>query len=121
MGFGDNPRRPKSSTPRGKLDIFSKRPKGGRGIDWRDVDHVLLKAAIAQATINGATLSFTPAGGGAGIMVKVWKDNDGASEFAGNCGEVNELLLLLIENLASPAEDWRAIYADRQKPDMAAD
>lgn len=121
MGFGDNPRRPKTSTPRGKLDIFSKRPKGGRGIDWRDVDHVLLKAAIGTATTSGATLSFTPAAGGAGIMVKVWKDNDGASEFAGNFTEVNELLLLLIENLGSTSEDWRAIYTDRAVPDLAAD
>lgn len=102
MTFKDSGRRNGGQSRKmGKLAVFNERQKRSHGIVWREIDDLKLRAAIGIATGAGATLSFTRANGGAGVMVKLYKGDDAASEFAGSASELNELLDLIIDQWAS--------------------
>lgn len=95
-----------------EMDIFKARSQRSHGIRWRDVDYTKLAAAIGIATAARATLSFSPASGGVGVMVKLYQGDTSASEFAGSAAELEELLTLIIDRWES---DEHGLVADFKK------
>jgi len=101
--FGQNRR----MGPRERSELFTARKLRSQLFAWTDVNVVDLLTALSLALENKATLSFAPATGGAGIVLKLWQGRIADDEFAGSPEELNELLALLIEGFASSSEDPR--------------
>lgn len=120
MTFKDGGRRPVGKKQR--LTIFDSRQQKTVGVNWKELDGLEMRAALSVACSKGVTLSFTPAAGGAGIMVKVYQGDYAASEFAGSIEEVNELLSLIVNTYQSQSEDVRMSLAlPGEIPAIAAD
>lgn len=120
MSFKDSARR--GMAKKQQLLIFAGRTQRNDGINWRELNTVDLKAALAVAGQKGVTISFTPAAGGAGVMVKVYQGEYAASEFAGNIEGVNELLGIIVDTYQSTSEDARlAMGGSGQIRENAAD
>lgn len=109
MTFKDGPRR--SGAKKQRLTIFDSRRNKTHGVNWAQLNDHEMRTALSCAIASGVTLSFTPAAGGAGVMVKVYQGDYAASEFAGSIEEVNELLTLIVETYQSKSEDARMVNA----------
>jgi len=103
--FGQNRR----MGPRERSELFTARKLRSPLFCWTDVNVVDLLTAFTLAHESKATLSFAPAAGGNGVVLKLWQGKIADDEFAGSPEELNELLSLLIEGFASSSEDPRAV------------
>ena len=110
MTFKDGGRRSGGAKQRQRLTLFDSRNTKPKGVVWPDVDSVELRGALAAALSMGATVSFSPAAGGAGAMVKIYQGDYQASEFAADASQLNELLAIVLDNYQSGAEDIRATF-----------
>lgn len=120
MTYKDSGRRGPAKKQR--LTLFDGRTKKSQGIDWRGLDDLEMRSALAVAMSRAVTISFTPAAGGAGILVKVYQGDYAASEFADSIEAVNELLSLITDTYQSPSEDVRlALQRGNQDQSLAAD
>lgn len=82
-----------------------KRRKETSGVDWREVDITLLRAALHAIVSSDCAVMFAQARGGEGVMVKIYDEGAPASEFAANATEMDELLESLVHAFSSKAED----------------
>lgn len=118
MTFKDGGRR--KPAQRQQLTIFAAREKKPTGVNWRKLDSVEIRAALSVAVAKGVTISFTPAAGGAGVMVKVYQGEFGASEFADSIEAVNELLAMIVDTYQSSSEDVRLAMGGKARIEEAA-
>jgi len=107
---GRNPKIQRNQSPRERSELFVRRRNRQELLNWKDVNDLTLRTALACAGQAGATLSFAPALGGIGVTVRVYKGDHADSEYAGNAEELNELLELIIEGYASTSEDPYQVY-----------
>lgn len=91
------------------LGLFAKREQKPISMNWKKVSPLALRAALAMALANKATLSFAPGTGGVGCTVRIYKGDNADVEFAENPDQLVELLALVAEGFATEAEDvWQA-------------
>ena len=84
--------------------------KRERGLDWKAVDSVALKAAIIAATDSGVALMFTQAAGGIGICMRLLLGGDKREiVYAVDASDLNEYLDQVQKAFGSSAEDLRAV------------
>lgn len=96
-------------SPRERSELFvSRRSKQAR-LDWTAIDQVELLTALTVGMANGATISFSPAQGGIGVTMRVYRGDYADTEFAGSAEELEELLTLLADGLDDGAEDHREL------------
>lgn len=89
-----------SQTARNRAAWFDERSNVAPGMEWGKVDDLSLRSALAAALSAGATVSFSSAAGGAGIMYKVYHGDEQAMEFCNKASELNELLDMTLNNFA---------------------
>lgn len=95
--------------PRERSELFVARKLRSSLFCWTDVDVVELLTALSLALEHKATLSFAPATGGTGIVLKLWQGKIADDEFAGSPEELNELLSLLVDGMQEGSEDRREV------------
>lgn len=93
---------------RERSELFTARKLRSSLFAWTDVDIVELLSALTLALENRATVSFAPATGGAGIVLKLWQPKNADEEFAGSPEELNELLGLIVDGFQNGSEDIRS-------------
>lgn len=100
-------------TARNKAAWFDERANRSPGIKWQRLNDLEMRSALCAALSAGATVSFSSAAGGAGIMYKVYHGEEQAQEFVGTVEELNELLTMTVNNFASSSEDVRSICSKK--------
>jgi len=105
--------------PREKSELFIRRRNRQEFLDWSQLDETLLLAALSVASTSGATLSISPALGGIGVTVRLYRGETADSEYAGSIAELEELLELICEGLQGSGENalaaMRFARASREK------
>jgi hypothetical protein len=79
-------------------------------MDWTAVDMRIVGCALMAVHALDGALLFGAAEGGRGINIKLYRGKDTERVYAKSVDELHELLLLLIDDLASPSEDLRAQF-----------
>lgn len=102
--FGN--RKATKATLDAKLVAWARR-KSSLGVDWSQVSASSLRAALHSVIEAGGLLMIGGAMGGQGVMLQVLLGDERKKEYAATHEEVNELLELLIDALASSSEDVR--------------
>lgn len=98
------------------LGIFGQRSQIPPMLNWRGVNNLAMRSALATALQAGATVSFAPASGGTGVTLRVYQGDGGDTAFAGTADQLTELLVLIAEKYASSAEDiWQAYTQQGEK------
>jgi len=85
--------------------------RDGIGVDWKNVSALTFRCALALGLSEGYQVTFAPAAGGLGCMVKLWNGGQDVKEYVMNSEQMNQLLESLIDALASGSEDVRLVYA----------
>src|ERR1044072_9903943 len=100
---GTNPRKRKP------LGVFQYRSNKPTILNWKEVSALAIRAALGSAMAVGATVSFSPAQGGVGVTLRIYKGDNADVEYAGTPEQLVELLALGAPGFASEAEDiWQA-------------
>lgn len=89
-----------------RLAEFRKRRESS-GLDWRAVSGTSLKTAILAIHSEDMAVMFSPATGGLGICVSLYKDRQKKQEYFMVAQEFNDYLELLIDTFSNSAEDVR--------------
>jgi len=92
---------------RGGFELWKERQRR-KGLDWKEVDPICLKAAFATAVAEDVAIMISGASGGTGVCVTVWVDGTRHKEYANNAEELMELLDAITDQYSSSAEDIRA-------------
>jgi hypothetical protein len=110
-------------SPRERSELFTSRRAKQQRLAWYDLDYVTLITALGCCMGEGATISFAPAQGGIGVTLRIYRGDYADTEFAGSVEELDELLSLVIDGLASGAEDPREVtrLALNNRGTLAAD
>lgn len=110
----------RNQSPRERSELFVMRRNRQQLLDWRGVDDLQLRTALAVAGQAGATISFAPALGGIGVTVRVYHGETQDQEYAGSAVELNELLALIVQGYASKSEDpYQALRKSGEVPHAA--
>lgn len=96
-------------SPRERSELFVSRRTRQQRLAWTEVDNVTLLTALGCCMAEGATISFAPAQGGIGVTLRIYRGDYADTEFAGSAEELEELLSLVIDGLASGSEDPREV------------
>jgi len=94
---------------RERSELFVARRSKQQRLAWTEIDYVTLLTALGCCMAEGATISFAPAQGGIGVTLRIYRGDYADTEFAGSAEELEELLSLVIDGLASSAEDPREV------------
>lgn len=92
---------------RERSELFTARKLRSSLFSWTDVNLVELLSALTLALEHKATVSFAPANGGVGVVLKLWQPKSADEEFAGSPEELNELLGLIVDGFQNGSEDVR--------------
>jgi len=86
-----------------------------RGVEWKEVTALSMRACFASAVSSGVAVMISGASGGLGVCVTVWADNDRFKEYAATAEELMELLDGITDAYSSGSEDVRASLATERE------
>src|ERR1044072_3165014 len=105
---------PPKRQPLGGVQYRSNKPTS---LNWKEVSSLAIRAALGSAMAVGATVSFSPAQGGVGVTLRIYKGDNADVEYAGAQEQLVELWALVAEGCSSEAEDiWQAWAIEGEVP-----
>lgn len=110
-------KRGNTAPKRKPLGVFQFRSNKPTILNWKQVHPLALRAALGSSMAVGATVSFSPAQGGVGVTLRIYKGDNADVEYAGTPEQLVELLALVAEGFASESEDiWQAWAVEGESP-----